>query len=150
MRDSGNPGSSPRGRKRAEELVRQLTVLIDHWQKYPGKLSEPVWDLTRTTLADYMTWAESLLEEDHPIATLVKNLGSVGDYDRSQFPEEKRLTRDEALEYLLLVREAVRSWLEAEGGGGGSWQGPGAGPIRYHQPNSTLPVFKREPTSFSW
>jgi hypothetical protein len=132
------------------ELIRQFSVLIEHWEKYPDKLSDPVLDLTRIIIADYMAWAEPLFEEGHPITTLVKNLGLVGDFDRSQFPTERRLTRDEALEYLLLLRQAVQSWLNAEDGGGGSWQGPETRPIRHHQPNWTSPIFKREPTRFSW
>jgi hypothetical protein len=150
MRGSGDAGSNSGSRERALELVRQLSNLIDHWEKYPARLSEPVTVLTRTTLADYMPWAESLFEQDHPIATLVKYLGSVGDYDQSPFPEKKRLTKDEALEYLLLLREAVRSWLDAEGGGGGSWPGPEIKPIRHRQPNSTSPISKRESTRFPW
>lgn len=149
MSDSTSAGSDRQSRMRAIELQRQLSVLIERWEKNPKKLSKPVWNITRTTLADYMPWAESLFEEDHPIVTIIRYLGSVGNYDQSQFPEERGLTRDEALECLLLLRVAVQSWLDADGGGG-SWQIPEIKPIRHHQLSFTSPKNKRKLVDFSW
>jgi hypothetical protein len=147
MDNSDRPDPKPDSRTQAIELERQLSVLIDNWRMYPDKLTEPVWYLTRITLADYMSWAEALFEENHPIMTLVRNLRSVGSYDRSLLPDERILTKEEALEYLLMIREAVKSWL-GSGGGGGSWQVPGPKPIRHHQPNSTSLILKRESATF--
>ena len=104
------PASSLQNRNRGRALAKFLSALIEHWEKYPDKLGEPLSDLTRTTLADLaMSWAEALFEGDHPIVTLIKYLGSVGQcYDQLQFSKEKRMiVKEEALEYAIMLREAV-------------------------------------------
>jgi hypothetical protein len=127
----GGGGSNQQNQQRAKELAALLTSLIDLWEKYPDNLDDPVRDITRATLADFMQWAEDLFGSNHPIATTISYLGSVGSYDTPQFPEDKRLTYRDALEYATMLRVMVRSWLSNEIGvsdwptsGGGSVSGP--------------------------
>ena len=127
----GGGGSNRQNQLRAKDLAALLTDLVDLWEKYPDRLDYPVRDITRATLADFMQWAEDLFGSNHPIATTIAYLGSVGNYDGSQFPEDKKLTYRDALEYSIMLRSMIRSWLKNEVGvsdwqasGGGSVSGP--------------------------
>jgi hypothetical protein len=95
-----------------------LSDLIELWQKYPKQLDKPVRLPTRVALAGFMEWAELLFGMDHPIATMIKYLGSVNDYDNAQV-QEKELTQRDALEYATVLRSLLRDWLEEESGAGG-------------------------------
>jgi hypothetical protein len=145
-------GSSRQNQSRAKDLAGLLSDLIEHWEKYPDNLDDQVRDITRATLADFMSWAESLFGSDHPIATTIRYLGSVGEYDRPQFPKDKVLTYRDALEYAVMLRSLIRSWLKNEVGlsdrqtfGGGSIVGNK--PVEGRPYYSMSPAHKGKPSS---
>jgi hypothetical protein len=101
-----------RNKDKARTLEKLLGDLIEQWEKRPDELDRPVRDVTRTTLAAFMSWAEALFDDDHPIAITIRYLGSVGNYDRSEVLEEKKLTYGDALEYSVMLRSVLQSWLD--------------------------------------
>ena len=111
-----DPSPSQHNQQRATDLAALPSDLIELWKEYPDNLDDPVRDVTRATIADFMSWADSLFGSEHPIATTVKYLATVGEYGQSQFPQNKRLTYRDALEYAVMLRSLIRSWLKNEVG----------------------------------
>jgi hypothetical protein len=118
MTASVGSSTGSEARKKARALTRVLTDLIELWERYPEELDKPVRLPTRVALAGFMEWAELLFGTDHPIATMIKYLGSVNDYGNSQV-QEKELSQRDALEYATVLRSLLRDWLEEESGAGG-------------------------------
>lgn len=141
-------GSSRENQSKAKDLAGLLSDLIEHWEKYPDNLDDPVREITRATLADFMSWAESLFGPDHPIATTIRYLGSVGEYDGSQFPIDKKLTYRDALEYGVMLRSLIRSWLRNEVGLSDE-QGLGGRPISGRRPLEGRSYYSTTPSHAS-
>lgn len=150
---TADPGSSAQNQQRARDLAALLTDLIELWKEYPDTLDDPVRDVTRATLADFMNWAESLFGSDHPISITIGYLGTVGEYHRSQLPTDKQLTYRDALEFAVMLRSLIRSWLKNEGGLG-ERQGSRARSIPRSKPTEgrpyyPMPAHKRDSSSIS-
>jgi len=134
------------GRKKARALTRVLTDLIDLWERYPKQLDKPVRLPTRVALAGFMEWAELLFGPDHPIATMIKYLGSVNDYDNSQV-QEKQLTQRDALEYATVLRSLLRDWLEEESSAAGR-RAPEPRPTQSRKHSMTTSIKGERPVCF--
>jgi hypothetical protein len=140
--------ASYEGRKKARALTRVLTDLIELWERYPKELDEPIRVPTRVVLAGFMQWAELLFGEDHPIATLIKYLGSINKYENSQVQEE-RLTQRDALEYATVLRSLLRDWLEEESHAGGRRM-PEPRPTQNRKHSMTSSIEDEKPTCFRY
>jgi hypothetical protein len=133
-----DPGSSAENQQKAKDLAALLSDLIELWKEYPANLDDPVRDVTRATLADFMSWAESLFGSDHPISITIGYLSTVGEYSRSQLPKDKQLTYRDALEFAVMLRSLIRSWLKSEIGPGDR-QASRARPIPRNNPTEGRP-----------
>jgi len=140
-------GSSPdpEGRKKARALTRVLTELIELWERYPEELDKPVRLPTRVVLASFMGWVELLFGLDHPVATMIKYLGSINDYDHSQV-QEKSLTQRDALEYATVLRSLLRDWQEESGAGGR--RAPESKPTQSRKHSMSTSVEEERPNCF--
>jgi hypothetical protein len=112
------PDSSRRKREKLKTMMEVFNGLVEHWDKHPEDLDEPVDVVTRATVASYMGWAKSLFDIDDPIQIPVGYLASVGNYDDPNLLEEKKLRNRNVLEYFSMVRPALRSLLNERYAGG--------------------------------